>query len=336
MEYRKLGNSGIDVSVLCLGTLLFSGPTNRTVSERIIGLAADNGVNFIDTAEGYQNGGSEKMVGALIRKRRHDWILATKAGSYRAKPPGFLGLSRKWLMHGVDESLRRLGTDHIDLYYCHNDDFGTPQEETAAAMGDLIRAGKVRYWGLSNYYAWRMTRMVDIADRLSVPRPVALQPYYNAMNRGPEVEMLPAASALGLGAVPYSPLARGVLTGKYQPGKAPAKGTRAGTGDPRMMEAEFRKESLRIAQRVVAHAKKVGTTPGQLAFGWVLNNQAVTAALAGPRTVAQFRDYLKAVAYDFTAADEAFFNRQVAPGHPSTPGFTDPKFPIRGRETFTA
>ncbi len=335
MEYRKLGNSGIDVSVICLGALLFGGPAARPVAARIIGMARDKGVNFLDTAEGYQDGVSEKVVGALIRKQRHDWVLATKAGSYRAAPPGFLGLSRKWLMQAADASLKRLGTDYIDLYYCHNDDFGTPLEETARAMGDLVQAGKVRYWGLSNYYGWRLTEMVHVCDRLGVPRPIALQPYYNAMNRGPEVEMLPAAAAAGLGVVPYSPLARGVLTGKYAPGKKPAKGTRAGTGDKRMMEAEFRKESLKIAQRVVAHAAKVGTSPGQLAFRWVLNNKAVSAALAGPRTVAQFRDYLAAVDYRFTEADEAFFNRQVAPGHPSTPGFTDPKFPVRGRATFT-
>ncbi|MEX2644262.1 MAG: aldo/keto reductase [Acetobacterales bacterium] len=334
MEYRKLGNSGLDVSVICLGTMLFGGPASKAVADRIVGLARDEGVTFIDTAEGYQGGESEKVVGSLIGKDRDRWVLATKAGGYRAKPPGFVGLSRKWISGAVDASLKRLGADYIDIFYCHNDDFETPQEETAAVMGDLVRSGKIRYWGLSNYYGWRIATMVATADRLGVLRPVVLQPYYNAMNRGPEVEMLPAAEALGLGVVPYSPLARGVLTGKYKPDEAPSKGTRAGSGDQRLMEAEFRKESLRIAQRVVTHAGKRGITPGQLALRWVLNNRAVSATLAGPRTLDQFKQYLGALDYTFTAADEAFFARQVAPGHPSTPGFTDPKFPVRGRRTF--
>ena len=198
-------------------------------------------------------------------------------------------------------------------------------------MGDLIRAGKVRYFGLSNFQGWRIAEIVNICRRSGVPQPIVLQPYYNAMNRLAEVEMFPACQYYGLGIVPYSPLARGVLTGKYVPGRKPARDSRAGRNDRRMLEAEFRDESLKHAQRIKAHAGKRGMTAGQFALNWVLNNKLVTAVLAGPRTEQQWREYLGALDHKFDASDEALIDRLVAPGHPSTPGYTDPKFPITGR-----
>ena len=189
----------------------------------------------------------------------------------------------------------------------------------------------MRYFGLSNFDGWRIAEVVNTCRRLGVPQPIVLQPVYNAMNRLAEVEMFPACQHYGLGIVPYSPLARGVLTGKYAPGAKPAGDTRAGRNDRRMMESEFREESLRHAQRIKEHAEKKGMTAGQFALNWVLNNKLVTAVIAGPRTEEQWRDYLGALKHKFDAADEALVDSLVPPGHTSTPGYTDPKFPILGR-----
>ena len=204
-------------------------------------------------------------------------------------------------------------------------------EETVRALGDLITAGKIRYFGLSNYRAWRIAEIVRVCEQLNVPGPVVSQPYYNAMNRTPEVEEIPVCAHYGIGVVPYSPLARGVLTGKYAVGTAPDASSRAGRNDARMLQTEWREESLQIAQAFVERARGKGCTPGQLAVAWVLNNQFVSAAIAGPRTESQWEDYLGALAVRFDAHDEAFVDGLVTPGHPSTPGYNDPQYPIEGR-----
>ncbi len=331
MEYRRLGTSGLHVSPICLGTMVFGARTGEAAAGRIVAAARESGINFIDTADQYADGQSERIVGRLIRRARDGWVLATKVGNPMGPGPNQGGLGRKWLMQAIDASLQRLGTDYVDLYYLHLDDPGTPLAETIGALGDIIRDGKARYWGFSNYRGWRIAEMIRLSDHLGVPRPVAGQPYYNAMNRTPEVDQLPACGHFGIGVVPYSPLARGVLTGKYAPGRAPAKETRAGRDEFRILETEFRKESLAIARKFKARAERRGMTAGQFAFNWVLNNALVTSVLAGPRTMAQWKEYLGALEHPFTAADEAFVDRLVTPGHPSTPGFNDPKYPITGR-----
>jgi aryl-alcohol dehydrogenase (NADP+) len=189
----------------------------------------------------------------------------------------------------------------------------------------------VRYFGVSNYRAWRVAEICNICDRLGIDRPVVSQPYYNAMNRMPEVEHFPACSYYGLGIVPYSPLARGVLTGKYAPDAVPDKETRAGRNDKRMMQTEWRPESLQLAQEIKQHAEKRGITAGQFAVSWVLNSSFVSAVLAGPRTEQQWDEYIGALDYCFTAEDEALIDRLVVSGHSSTPGFNDPAYPIEGR-----
>jgi aryl-alcohol dehydrogenase (NADP+) len=332
MDYRRLGNSGLKVSPICLGAMMFGDQTTAAVAARIVASAFDAGINFIDTADSYARGESERIVGKLIAKQRARWVLATKVQN-RMIPgdPNSGGLGRKWMMYEIDASLRRLKTGYVDIYYLHRDDPGTPLEETVRAMGDLIRAGKVRYFGLSNFQGWRIAEIVNLCRQLGVAQPIVLQPYYNAMNRLGEVEMFPACGFYGLGIVPYSPLARGVLTGKYLPGAKPARDSRAGRNDRRMLEAEFRNESLKHAQRIKAHAEKRGMSAGQFALNWVLNNRLVTAVLAGPRTEQQWREYLGALEHQFDASDEALIDRLVAPGHPSTPGYTDPKFPVTGR-----
>jgi len=336
MQYRQLGRSGLKVSPICLGTMMFGGPTDEATSKRIIAKAHEAGINFIDTADAYSKGASEEVVGRAIGNNRHAWVLATKLANPMGDDPNRVGLSRRWVLQAADESLKRLGTDHIDIYYLHKEDHSTPLEETVRAMGDLIRAGKVRYFGVSNYRAWRVAEICNICDRLGIDRPAVSQPYYNAMNRMPEVEHFPACSHYGLGVVPYSPLARGVLTGKYKPDAAPDKETRAGRNDTRMMQTEWRPESLQLAQEIKTYAEKKGISAGQFAVAWVLNSAFVSSIVAGPRTEEQWDGYTGALDYRFTAEDEALIDRLVVPGHPSTPGYNDPAYPIEGRRARTA
>lgn len=331
MEYRNLGRSGLQVSPLCLGTMMFGGRTDAEASNKIIDLARTAGINFIDTADVYNEGESERITGAAIAGDRHEWVLATKLANPMGEGPNSRGLSRKWVIEACEASLRRLGTDFIDVYYLHKEDHRTPLEETVRAVADLIRAGKVRYLGLSNYRAWRMAEICRLADAAGIDRPAVLQPYYNMLNRQPEVELLPACGHFGMGVAPYSPLARGVLTGKYDPDSQPSDDSRAGRQDKRMMQTEWRKESLLIARKIQAHAEAKGCTPGQFAVAWLLNNRLVTSPIAGPRTIAQFEDYLGALDVTFTVEDEALVESLVTTGHASTPGYNDPAYPIEGR-----
>ena len=333
------------VSPLCLGTMMFGDRTDAAEAARIVAAAREAGVNFIDTADVYAKGESERIVAPLIAKDRDRWVLATKVGNAMPAPagsgpggddPNRRGTGRKWIMTAIDASLERLATDYVDLYYLHRDFESIPLEETVGAMADLIRAGKVRYFGVSNYRGWRVAELVNACIRLGLPKPVALQPYYNLLNRLPENEILPACAHHGLGVVPYSPIARGVLTGKYAPGAEPDPSTRAGRKDRRMMETEFRAESLEIAQKVKAHAQAKGLTPGHFAINWVLNNRIVTSVIGGPRTLEQWNDYVAAIGRPFDAQDEAFVDALVKTGHSSTPGYNDPSYPIRGRVPRTA
>jgi len=331
MEYRKLGRSGLGVSPICLGTMMFGGPTDEATSARIIDGARDAGINFIDTANAYNAGRSEEVVGRAIRESRSHWVLATKIANAVGPGPNDGGLSRRHCLAATEDCLRRLGVEAIDILYLHKEDHGTPLAETVGAMASLVRAGRIRYFGVSNYRGWRVAEICRLCDEMGIDRPVVSQPYYNALNRAPETEHLPACAHFGLGVVPYSPLARGVLTGKYATQGEPPADSRAGRADRRMMETEWRPESLAIAGRLREHAEARGITAGQFAVAWVLNNALVTASIAGPRTEAQWRDYLGALDYRFTAEDEALLDGLVPPGHPSTPGYNDPAYPVEGR-----
>ncbi|MBE9552294.1 MAG: aldo/keto reductase [Proteobacteria bacterium] len=331
MDYRNLGQSGLKVSPICLGTMMFGDSTESRTAGQIVSIARDSGVNFVDTADVYAGGESERILAKHIAEDRDKWVLATKAGNPGKTGVNDGGLGRKWLMQAIDASLDRLGTDYVDIWYLHKPDADTPMEDTLPAVADVIATGKARYWGLSNFRGWAIADAVRIADGMGLSRPVICQPYYNAMDRTPEVEVLPACDRYGIGVVPYSPLARGVLTGKYQPGAEPAADSRAGRADRRMMETEFRPESLEIASTLAEHAKARGMTPGDYALLWVLNNSLVTSLLAGPRTVEQWEAYLGCLRHEFTAEDEALLDSLVPPGHPSTPGYSDPQYPLTGR-----
>lgn len=331
MEYRSLGRSGLKVSPLCLGAMMFGGPTDEATSARIVGRAREQGINFIDTADAYNEGRSEEVVGRAIGPERGWWVLATKLANPTGPGPNARGTSRRHVVEAVEASLRRLGTEWIDVMYLHKEDHATPLSETVRALADLIRAGKLRHFGVSNYRAWRVAEICRLCDAEGIDRPAVSQPLYNALNRMVEVEHLPACAALGLGVFAYSPLARGVLTGKYRPDVPPPAGTRAGRQDRRMMETEWRPESLHIAAELAERAAQKGVTPGQFALAWVLNNRLVTGAVVGPRTEAHWEDYIGALSCQLDAADEALVDRLVAPGHPSSPGYNDPAYPIEGR-----
>jgi aryl-alcohol dehydrogenase-like predicted oxidoreductase len=245
--------------------------------------------------------------------------------------PNQQGQSRKWITQTVEASLKRLDTDYIDLLYFHRAIPGMPLEEGMRAVGDLIRQGKVRYFGVSNFNGWRIAEIVRLADQLGIDRPVASEPLYNLADRTAEVEQLPAAGHYGLGTVPYSPLARGVLTGKYGVDKAPPPDSRAGRGDKRIQQTEWRPESLGIAQKVAAYAAERGTDSIAFALAWVLHNRLVSSVIAGPRTEAHWNGYIKALDLQIGPEDEAFVNGLVPPGHASTPGYTDPGYPVEGR-----
>jgi aryl-alcohol dehydrogenase-like predicted oxidoreductase len=334
MQYRRLGSSNLKVSTLCLGTMMFGQQTPFDDAARIVASAREQGINFIDTADVYNHGQSEKDLGKLLSGQRHHWVLASKLGNPVGDAEKDINqghYSRRWLIQQLDTILSRLQTDYLDILYLHRDFHEENLEETVRTLGDLISAGKIRSFGLSNFRGWRIAEVVRLCKQLNVPTPAVCQPYYNLLNREPEVEILPACAHYDLGIVPYSPLARGVLTGKYPPGQPPADGTRAGSGDKRILETEFREESLVIAQKIKARCEAKGMVPGQFAAAWVLANPIVSSVIVGPRTLSHLEDVYGAVDLTLDAQDEAFINDLVVPGHSSSPGYIDPAYPFFGR-----
>lgn len=307
---------------------MFGDQTDPVEAAEIIALFAAAGGNFIDTADVYADGASERIVGDAIRATRDDWVVATKVGNPMPSVAGSGGLSAEWVARGLGDSLERLGLDRIDLYYLHADDEVTPLDETIDALGQALADGKIAAWGFSNHRAWKIAEMMRIADRLGVPRPVAAQPYYHALYRLAEIDYLPACAHFRLGVVPYSPLARGVLTGKYI-GGAP-EGSRAARGDRRLAQTEMRPELLAAAASFHAHAEATQRRSADVALQWVLANRAVTSVLVGPRTLAQMQGYLDAMACPFTAEDEAMVET-LAPAGAVIGAYSDPRYPFRGR-----
>jgi aryl-alcohol dehydrogenase-like predicted oxidoreductase len=333
MNYRRLGNSNLKVSVLCLGTMMFGEQTPPDEAARIVASAKEHGINFMDTADVYNGGRSESVLGQLLAGQRSHWVLASKLGN-KAGPGVNQGhYSRSWIMQQTDAMLARLGTDYLDILYLHRDFHGENLEEAVRALGDLIRQGKIRSFGLSNFRGWRIAEIMRLCENTGVPQPVVCQPYYNLLNRGPEVEILPACGHYGLGVVPYSPLARGVLTGKYPPGQPPAGGTRAARGDKRILETEFREESLLVAQKIKARCEARDWVPGQFAAAWVLANPLVSSVIAGPRLLSHLEELYGAIDLVLDSGDEAFVNELVTPGHASSNGYNDPSYPFYGRPT---
>jgi aryl-alcohol dehydrogenase-like predicted oxidoreductase len=331
MNHRLLGRTGVRVSPLCLGTMMFGGQTSEADSIRIVHKALEAGINFVDTADIYNAGESERVVGKALKDRRNSVVLATKGRHKMGEGPNDWGATRLHMRQALDASLARLATDHIDLYYIHAPDYDTPVEETIRFFDDAVRQGKILYPACSNFRAWRVCESLWTSDKLGLARFVAVQPLYNLVNRDIEVELLPLCQAHGVGVVSYSPLARGILTAKYKPGEAFPEGSRAARNDKRLREAELREESLAISQQLAEHCRAKGCAPSQFALAWCLANPIITSIILGPRTMEHLDDNLAALAVSVTPEDEAFVDRLVPPGEHSGKGFNDPLYPVTGR-----
>jgi aryl-alcohol dehydrogenase-like predicted oxidoreductase len=293
MSFVNLGASGLKVSDVCLGTMTFGRETDEKESFAIMDYFVEGGRNFLDTANAYSVGKTEEVVGRWLKARgnRDQIVLATKVYGVMGDGPNDRGLSRIHIHQAIEASLRRLGTDVIDLYQIHRWDPDVPAYETLRALDDLVRQGKVRYIGCSNVTAWQLARFLQIADHDHLSRFVSLQPIYNAISRAIESELLPFCEEEGIGVISYNPLGGGFLTGKYSKGKAPSAGTRLGDFDA-YHKRYYTDQALETADRFVAHAKTMGVTPAQLALAWVRADPRITSPIVGARTLEQLQDSL--------------------------------------------
>ena len=331
MEYRPLGATGVQVSPLCLGAMMFGawGNPDHDESIRIIHRALDAGINFVDTADVYSRGESEEIVGkALAGGRRDHVVLATKFHGSMGDDPNERGNSRRWIMREVDASLRRLGTDWIDLYQVHRFDEGTDLDETLGALTDLVRAGKIRYLGSSTFPAHLIVEAQWVAERRGRERFVCEQPPYSMLVRGVEAEVLPVCRQYRMAVIPWSPLAGGWLSGRYRKGAEPPASTRAGR-IPRRYDLSLpeNQRKLDAADRLAQLAEEAGLTLIQLAIAFVLRHPVVTAPIIGPRTMEQLESQLAAL--DVSLDDELLdrIDEIVPPGanfNPADAGWTPP------------
>lgn len=279
MHYRRLGNSGLRVSAVGLGTNNFGGRTDEPGAIRVIEQALESGVTTIDTADVYNLGRSEEIIGRAVKGRRHQIQLLTKVAMKMGDGPHDVGTSRKHIIEGCEASLRRLQTDYLDLYQIHRWDPTTPLEETLRALDDLVRAGKVLYVGCSTFTGWQIAQSLWIADKRGYAPFVSEQPHYNLFERSVEREVVPACQAFGLGIIPYYPLAAGLLTGKYQLGAPVPEGTRFAKMP--QLQADLNEEKLGKVERLKEIAARDGRTVGQLAIAWLLAKPAVSTVIAG-------------------------------------------------------
>ncbi|WP_405735342.1 aldo/keto reductase [Streptomyces sp. NBC_00028] len=297
MQYRTLGRTGVQVSTLALGAMNF-GAIGRTTQEEataLVDTALEAGVNLIDTADMYGRGESEEMVGKAIAGRREDVVLATKAAMPMAEDrPNHRGTSRRWLTKALDDSLRRLGVDHVDLYQIHRWDPETSDEETLSALTDLQRAGKIRYFGSSTFPAYRMVQAQWTSRSSHLARYVTEQPSYSILQRGIEADVLPVAEEYGLGVLAWSPLASGWLTGAVREGREVVTNRAAFMPDRFDMSLPYNRARLEAVERLAEVADEAGLTLIQLALGFVTAHRAVTSALIGPRTAEHLASQLAA------------------------------------------
>ncbi len=303
MQYRRLGTSGLKVSEICLGTMTFGHTTDEAEAKRIVDLALDRGVNFFDTANTYSGGRSEELLGAALSGKRRGAVIATKFFNPVGDNPNDSGGSRYYIMNAVEESLRRLDTDHIDIYYIHHLDIETPIEETLRALDDLVRDGKVRYIACSNYPAWRLADGWWTSVHHDLERFICYQAEYSLVVRDIEEELVPLCIDKGIGIVPWGPLAFGFLTGKYKPGERRVEGTRSAEGWV-WPEGHFAANADESLSALLSVSAELDCSPAQAALRWIADRPGVTSALVGARTAAQFEDNLGAVALELPAEAE--------------------------------
>lgn len=304
MQYRKFGRTGLTVSRLCLGTMTFGLQTEEDASRRILDTAADAGVNFIDTADVYPLGSdhgdagrTEEIVGRWLKGKRDRFILATKAVGKMGPSAWDQGASRKHLLDAIDASLKRLGTDYVDLYQLHTDDANTPLDETLEALDVIVRSGKARYIGVSNFLAYRLARALGRADVLRVARFVSVQPRYNLLFRQIERELLPLAAEEQLAVMPYNPLAGGLLTGKHKLDAAPPSGRfteTVGKAGAMYQERYWHQREFETIERLKAIVEPTGESLTRVSLAWVLANPLVTSAIIGASRAEQLTDTLAA------------------------------------------
>ncbi len=320
MEHRSLGRTGVMVSPLCLGAMNFGGPTDEPASIKIIDRALEAGINFIDTANVYNHGESERIVGKALKEngRRHEVVLATKVHGNMGDGPNEQGNSRYHIIQACEDSLRRLQTDHIDLYQLHRPSLTIPQDETLRAFDDLVRAGKVRYIGCSTHPAWMVMEALAISEKMNLARYVSEQPPYNLLDRRIENELIPLAQKYGLAILPWSPLAGGILAGKYTLAMIDEDGYPEGSRAERsgeMFRSRVTSEGVKVAARVQDMALERGMNAAQLATLWCKEQPGVTAPIIGPRTMQHLDDALSVLDQHLTEEDRRRFDALVHPGN---------------------
>ncbi len=331
MELRRLGNSGTVVSAWCLGTMTFGSEADEATSFAIMDAYVKAGGNFFDTADVYTTGVSETIIGRWLKERPEaakQIVIATKARFPMGDGPNDIGLSRRHLGVALDESLKRLGVDRIDLYQMHAWDALTPLEETLRFLDDAVRAGKIGYYGFSNYLGWHIAKAAEMAKRFQFAAPVTLQPQYNLLMRDVELEVIPACVDAGIGLLPWSPLAGGWLTGKYKRDEMPTGTTRLGENPKRGGEAFVPRNAQERTWAVLGALEGVagarGVSMAEVALAWLVGRPSVTSVILGARTVAQLEENLKAASVKLSAEEIATLDT------PSDPPITDYPYGIGG------
>jgi aryl-alcohol dehydrogenase-like predicted oxidoreductase len=317
MEYRNLGRTGVRVSPLCLGCMMFGGKTSAEDSYAIIDHALDAGINFLDTANVYSRGGSEEVTGEALRRngKRDRVVLATKVHSpMDDTDPNAGGNSRRHIIQQCEASLRRLKTDWIDLYQIHRPQSSIPIDETLRALDDLVRAGKVRYLGTSTFGAWQVMESLMVSRELGLNRFVCEQPPYNLLDRRAERELLPMARTHGVGIIPWSPMAGGLLSGKYGTTRMPEDGRFTDVSKSPILARRKNEKALAAVDAYLVHCAARGVVPSQLAVSWVMARPGVSSAIIGPRTLDQLKDNLKSLEVPLTLEDTTALDAIFPPG----------------------
>ena len=317
LEYRQLGRTGIKVSNLCLGCMMFGGKTTPADSARIIDRSLDAGINFLDTANVYNQGRSEEATGAAIAAsgKRQQIILATKVHGRMGEGVNDMGNTRRHIIEQCEASLRRLGTDYIDLYQIHRPDPHIPIDETLRALDDLIRSGKVRYIGTSTYAAWQVVESLWVSKEYNLNRFICEQPPYHILDRRIERELVPMAQTYGIGIIPWSPLAGGMLTGKYERGQEPPEDSRwASYSQNPVQRRRWTDAIFDATEALLPIAGEKGCTMSQFAVAWAMAQPGITSPIIGPRTFEQLEDNIGAFDVEITEADKKAVNSIVRPG----------------------
>ncbi len=330
MKYKNLGQTGVKVSAVCFGTMSFGAEADEKASAEMFAFCRDKGINIFDCADMYAKGRSEEILGRLIQNCRQEVLITSKVYFPTGSDINAMGANRRHIMSAVESSLKRLKTDRIDIYFIHRFDDITPLEETLRALDDLVHQGKILYVGLSNFAAWQVEKAVGLATRLGLAPVACIQPMYNLVKRQAEVEILPMAEAEKLGVLPYSPLAAGLLSGKYGRAKRPASGRLL---ENKIYQARYSNEqAYEVAERFTEFAQSYGYNPVSLAVAWVGSHPGVTAPIIGARNVDQLKDGVAAVDIEMTEELRQQISRLSPEPSPATDRSeenTEDHFPIR-------